>query len=164
MLGQVKLVAPGANSRWTLEALANRRVDRPFDPAWSLDGYTAPCIDSSACANSEGLASVSGPGFSTTPRPGYSRYRAAVVHLTLGEAAAANALADTILAASPGHLLGYVLQGEAAEQENNAGTLHRSYAEFLAHYDAEVRRTRPEYRENQAVLEDFSTRARANRR
>jgi outer membrane receptor protein involved in Fe transport len=52
-----------------LELIAQRDVDRPYDPAWSLDGYTTPCADPDSC--------LDGPGFSPTPAPGYARYRAA---------------------------------------------------------------------------------------
>jgi hypothetical protein len=56
--------------------LANRRVTRPIDPMWSLDGYTAPCDDPD-CAE--------GPVYSRDPRPGYTRYRAAD-HLAITDA------------------------------------------------------------------------------
>ena len=40
------------------------------------------------------------------------RYHAAMLHLAVGEAPAAAALADSILTESPNHLLGFVLRGE----------------------------------------------------
>ena len=91
------------------------------------------------------------------------RYHAAMLHLAVGEAAAAKALADSILAELPNHLLGFVLQGEIAEQANDAALLAKSYAGFLARYDAEIKTNRPEYLDHKPVLDDFLTRARANR-
>ena len=85
MLGDVKLATRPADSRWTLELIANRRVDRPFDPAWSLDGYTTPCLDPDTC--------VRGPGFSPVPLPGYSRYRAADHHVLTDDRRALGTLA-----------------------------------------------------------------------
>jgi outer membrane receptor protein involved in Fe transport len=67
MLGHAKLTASPGASRLALEVIANRRVTRPYDPMWSLDGYTTPC-DDPLCAE--------GPVYSPTPQPGYSRYRA----------------------------------------------------------------------------------------
>jgi outer membrane receptor protein involved in Fe transport len=52
-----------------LEVVAQRDVDRPYDHAWSLDGYTTLCADPESC--------LTGPGFSPTPAPGYEAYRAA---------------------------------------------------------------------------------------
>src|SRR5439155_12714491 len=34
LLGHLKLLTRPAESRWTLELVANRRIDQPFDPAW----------------------------------------------------------------------------------------------------------------------------------
>lgn len=68
LLGHFKLNTAGAGSRWTLELLGNRRLERPFDPMWSLDGWTTTCVDPDC-----GF----GPGYSATPRSGYSRYIAA---------------------------------------------------------------------------------------
>jgi outer membrane receptor protein involved in Fe transport len=70
LLGHVKLATRGSGSRWTLDVLANRRVERPFDPMWSLDGWTSPCLDPK-CAL--------GPGYSPEPVEayGWARYVAA---------------------------------------------------------------------------------------
>ena len=91
-----------------------------------------------------------------------ARFHAAMLRLTLADFPAAEALADTILAEAPGHLFGYLVRGEAAERQNRAFVLARSYRGFLTHYDAEMKRGRPEYAEHRPVLDDFRTRARAN--
>lgn len=92
-----------------------------------------------------------------------ARYHAAMIHLAVGEVQPARALADTILRQAPGHLFGYMIRGEAAEQTNSASVLAESYADFLSHYDAETRTNRVEYREHQNILQDFKVRAEANR-
>lgn len=69
LAGDLKIVTPDPSSRLGLEVVASRRVDRPYDPMWSLDGYTCPCVDPDTC--------LRGPGYSATPKPGYDRYRAA---------------------------------------------------------------------------------------
>ncbi len=71
LLGFVKLAPIGASPAVALEVFASRRVDRPFNPMWSLDGYTTTCT---------GLFCTGGPAFSDTFPPdslGYQRYRAA---------------------------------------------------------------------------------------
>ena len=92
------------------------------------------------------------------------RYHAAMLHLAVGEAPAAAALADSILTESPNHLLGFVLRGEIAEQLNDAALLAKTYTAFLSRYDAEIKTNRPEYLDHKPVLDDFLTRAKANRK
>jgi tetratricopeptide (TPR) repeat protein len=90
-----------------------------------------------------------------------ARYHAAMIRLAVGDLAEAKALADTILAAQPGHLFGYLIRGEVAEAENDATALARSYEDFLKAYDARDGATsgRPEYDDHRPALEDFRTRA-----
>lgn len=66
MLGHVKIAA--RDPRVTLEILAGRRVYQPFDPIWSLDGWTRPCEDDSC---------LRGPGFRSQETAGFTRWRAA---------------------------------------------------------------------------------------
>lgn len=84
-----------------------------------------------------------------------ARYHAAVLHLQAGDAAAAAALADTILAESPGHLFGYVVRGAAAQLRNDPAALAQSQRDFLAHFGAESAAARPEYAEHAPVIEEF---------
>jgi hypothetical protein len=88
-----------------------------------------------------------------------ARFHAATVHLIVGEMAQAKALADTILAAQPKHLFGYLIRGEAAKQEKDDKALTRSYAAFMAAYEAEIKAGRKEYQEHQPWLDEFRTRA-----
>ncbi len=88
-----------------------------------------------------------------------ARYHAAMIHLSLGEIREVSALADTILKNDPGHLFGYVLRGNAAEAQNHPADLKKAYADFLSHYDVEMKANRQEYREHGPVIEDFHRRA-----
>ena len=88
-----------------------------------------------------------------------ARYHAAMIHLTVGEFTQAQALADSILVEAPGHLLGYVVQAEVAKAQGRSSDLARSYGEFLAHYDAEIKTRRLEYQEHQPVVAAFKAEA-----
>ena len=88
-----------------------------------------------------------------------ARYHAAVLHLQGGDAPGALALADTILAAVPTHLFGYVVRGEAARLQNDTAARARAQRDFLAHYDAEMRARRVEYLEHEPAIEEFKKEA-----
>ena len=92
------------------------------------------------------------------------RFDAALIHLGIGELAAALALADSIARQVPGHLFAELIRGEVAAQQNDSTALKRAYRDFLAHYDAELGAGRPEYAEHQPILDDFRGRALAARR
>jgi outer membrane receptor protein involved in Fe transport len=64
ILGLFKL-APVSAATWALDVMGSRRVEQPYNPLWSLDGYTNPCT---------GPSCVDGPAFSPDPLPGYSRF------------------------------------------------------------------------------------------
>ena len=91
-----------------------------------------------------------------------ARYHAATIQLVIGDLPAVLAIADTLAAAAPGHLLADVLRGEVADRRNDVEALQRSYRDFLAHDEAELRAGRTEYAEHKPVLDDFRTRARAS--
>jgi hypothetical protein len=69
--------------------------------------------------------------------------------------AGAAALGDSILAAQPGHLFGYVVRGTIARFQKNDRVLRQTYADFLAHYEKEKALKRPEYEDHPKALEDF---------
>jgi hypothetical protein len=87
-----------------------------------------------------------------------ARYHAAVLRLQVGDAPGALALADTILARTPGHLFGFLVRGDAADIQGDTGAARRAGRDFLAHYDAEMRAGRVEYREHAGVISDFKQR------
>jgi hypothetical protein len=88
-----------------------------------------------------------------------ARYHAAVLRLQAGDFAHAGALADTILAESPGHLFGYVIRGTAARFQNDPATRTRAERDFLTHYKAETAAKRVEYMEHKPVLDEFKREA-----
>ena len=88
-----------------------------------------------------------------------ARYHAAVLRLQVGDAGGALALADTILARSPGHLFGYMVRGTAAGFQGDTATARRAGRDFLSHYAAELKANRIEYREHEPAIEDFKRQA-----
>jgi hypothetical protein len=84
-----------------------------------------------------------------------ARYHAAVLHMQVGNFAAARALADTILVQAPPHLFVSVIRGEVAKLQGDSAELRRAQREFLRHYDAEKAARRVEYLEHEPVIEEF---------
>jgi len=94
-----------------------------------------------------------------------ARYHAALLHLhLLNDTAAAFRLADTILATNPRHLLGFLIQGTAAQLGGNLSRLARARKALLAAWDVEQRAARPEYRDHQKMLDQFRAAALASER
>ncbi len=83
-----------------------------------------------------------------------ARYHLAMLLLHVGDAAGAKAQADSILAANPNHLFGYVIAGAVGRWEKNDAARDASYRNFLAHYDQELATRKPEYQEHEAMLAD----------
>ncbi len=84
-----------------------------------------------------------------------ARFHAALLKLHTGDVAGAKALGDTVLRINPGHLFGYIILGTAARWAKDDAELKRQYAAFLKHYDAEMKVSRPEYRDHARSLDDF---------
>ena len=85
-----------------------------------------------------------------------ARYHAAVLQLHIaGDSSAALRLADSILATSPHHLFGFLIRGTEAQLAGDQRSLRRAQADFLAAWDAEQKAARPEYRDHQAMLQQF---------
>ena len=94
-----------------------------------------------------------------------ARYRAAVLQLHLrGDTAAALRLADTVLAANPHHLFGFLIRGTVARMSGDARLLDRAYDGFLAGWEAEMKAARPEYADHRPMLEQFHEAAVESRR
>ena len=81
-----------------------------------------------------------------------ARYHIAALHLVNGDATAARAQADTILADSPQHLFGLFTAAEAEQERGNTAEARDLYRRFLAAYDAEFARNLPEYQAHQLAL------------
>ena len=84
-----------------------------------------------------------------------ARYHLALLKVHTGDVSASRALADTILAQTPGHLFGYMVLGTVARFRKDNAELRRAYAGFLKRYDAEMKLNRPEYGEHQTSLDDL---------
>jgi hypothetical protein len=84
-----------------------------------------------------------------------ARYHAALLEVHSGDVAGPAALADTILAQSPGHLFGYVIRGTVARWTKDEKALGRAYAGFLEHFDAELKAGRPEYADHKTSMDEF---------
>jgi hypothetical protein len=91
-----------------------------------------------------------------------ARYHAAVLELHVaGDSVAALRLADSILAVTPSHLFGFLIRGTAAQLAGNQRSLRRAQEDFLAAWDREMKAARPEYRDHQAMLDQFHAAAKA---
>jgi hypothetical protein len=84
-----------------------------------------------------------------------ARYDVALIKLHTGDVDGAAALADTILKKQPGHLFGIILRGTIARFRKDDKALKQSYADYLAHYDAETTAKRPEYGKHARSVEQF---------
>ena len=67
----------------------------------------------------------------------------------------ARALADTIMKQSPDNLFGFYVRAITAEFEGDSVVAKSSRAAFRAHYDAELKKNRPEYAEHRPFLEQY---------
>ena len=93
-----------------------------------------------------------------------ARYHVAVLQLHVrGDTAAALRLADTVLAANPRHLFGFLIRGTVARLAGDARLLDGAYDGFLAAWDAEIKAARPEYRDHRPMLDQFHAAALAAR-
>jgi hypothetical protein len=88
-----------------------------------------------------------------------ARYHAAMLHTQVEQWPAALALADTILAESPGHLFGYVIRGEVGRERKDFGLFARAQRDFLANYESAIRSKRVEYVEHKPALDGFKREA-----
>lgn len=88
-----------------------------------------------------------------------ARYHAALLRLHTGDISGAAALGDSILALTPGHLFGYVVEATVGRWRHDEPATNAAYAGFLSHYDAEVRAARPEYTAHKMIIDDMHQRA-----
>jgi len=88
-----------------------------------------------------------------------ARYHAALLRLHTGDIPGAQALGDSILALNPGHLFGYIVRATIGRWKHDAPAEKAAYADFLSHYDAEVKAARPEYTAHKTIMDDMRQRA-----
>ena len=82
-----------------------------------------------------------------------ARYDLGRVATEAGELGVAAAQADTILRASPTHLLGLALAARTAERQGDKSAAAASWKAFLSAKDAELRKNLPEYQAHAADIE-----------
>jgi len=90
------------------------------------------------------------------------RYHLAALHLVNGDAAAARAEADKLLAASPTHLFGLFVAAQAADATGKRDEAKAFFRRFDASYDAEMAKNLPEYGEHAQGLPQMREQARAS--
>ena len=88
-----------------------------------------------------------------------ARYHAAMLHAQVQQWPAALALADTILAESPGHLFAYVIRGDVGRARKDSRLLVQAQRDFRANYDSALRSKRVEYLEHKLVIDQFKSEA-----
>jgi hypothetical protein len=84
-----------------------------------------------------------------------ARYHMAMLDLHTGSVPEAKAVADTLLMKDPGHLFGYMLLASIARFSKDDKAQAAARKGFLDHYDAEMKKNRPEYSEHQRAVDDF---------
>lgn len=84
-----------------------------------------------------------------------ARYHAGVLLAGIGQYVPALALADSILADQPRHLLGLLLRGTVAEFQGDTSGLSRIQRAFLDAWPAESAAGRSEYLDHQTALDHF---------
>lgn len=92
-----------------------------------------------------------------------ARYDVAVIKLHMGDIPGAKALADSIVAAQPTHLFGYMIRSTVGRFSGDSAGAKRAAASFLANYDAELRKARPEYTKHKTALDNFKKQAEESR-
>jgi hypothetical protein len=89
-----------------------------------------------------------------------ARFHLALLTLHTGSPASGEALADTILQQTPGHLFAYMIRGAQARFAKDDVALKQAYADFRGHYDQEMSLARPEYADHKRSIDDFLKAAR----
>ena len=89
----------------------------------------------------------------------HARYDVGMLQLAIGNPAGAAAQADTLLAAVPTHLYGFLLRARAYDALKDASRARRAYGEFLRNEAAERGRGRPEYQAHATTLDTFKQEA-----
>lgn len=84
-----------------------------------------------------------------------TRYHTAMLEAQVGMLPNASALADTIMTVSPDNLFGYYIRAMVAEFAGDSAKATAARAGFRSHYDAELKKNRPEYAEHRPFLEQY---------
>ena len=88
-----------------------------------------------------------------------TRYHIGMVHIAMGDAAGAEAEADSLSASVPNHLFATILRSSVAEINGDQAAVGAAYDRFLADYETELAAGRQEYSEHTRGIEGFRQRA-----
>lgn len=92
-----------------------------------------------------------------TDRDVDAQYHAAMLQAQVGMFDNARALADSIMTKAPDNLFGYYVRAATAEFAGDSANAKAARADFRAHFDAEMKKNRPEYAEHRPFLEQYRT-------
>ena len=84
-----------------------------------------------------------------------ARFHAALLQTNVGMFAGALALADTITTAAPNNLMATYIRVIVAQLQGDSTTAKAERAMFRDHFDAEMKKKRPEYEAHTAMLENY---------
>lgn len=84
-----------------------------------------------------------------------ARFHAAILEAQVGMFDNAKALADTIMQLAPDDLFGYYIRAAVAGFAGDSAAAKSARAGFRSHFDAEMKKQRPEYTEHLALLQQY---------
>lgn len=90
-----------------------------------------------------------------------ARYHVGLIHAVTGDLQSAQAQADTLLASTPNHLLGLMLNNTLAQMTGDQAMVAGTYKAFLDAYGGEVATGKQEYLDHGTALENFRLDAQA---
>jgi len=90
-----------------------------------------------------------------------ARLHVGMIHLAVGDAAAALAQSDSLNGEYPGHLFAAILAARAYERTGQSEALRAAYRTFLENEARERAVGRPEYGDHQVLIDRFAAEARA---
>ena len=84
-------------------------------------------------------------------------FHVGLIHAATGDFNMVRKQVEILKKLSPGHLLGLILEHEAAEQSGDRDAAAKASAAFAAAYDLEITAERPEYQAHRNSIEKFRT-------
>jgi hypothetical protein len=84
-------------------------------------------------------------------------YHVGLIHAATGDFGKVRQQAEILNQLSPGHLLGLILEHDAAKQSGDGDAATKASAAFAAAYESEIETGRPEYEAHLNSIEKFRT-------
>lgn len=85
-----------------------------------------------------------------------AHYHIGLIHATTGDFGKVGKQVEILKQFSPSHLLGLILEHDAAERSGDGGAAAKASAAFAAAYVSEMKTGRPEYEAHRNSIEKFS--------